>query len=80
MDFKFENDIILENDLLMLRPIVTADVENLLQIATADETLLQFSPKPIYTRSLLEAYIDFIDDFTVVHLCTSATVKIPRDT
>ncbi len=42
----------------MLKPICEADVENLLTVAIKHKDLLQFSPSPIYSKELLEAYID----------------------
>lgn len=58
MNFKFEEDIILENDTVLLSPVTIQDIENLSGIATADKTLLQFSPRPVYTRELLAEYIE----------------------
>ena len=58
MNFPFDEEIRLENDFALLRPITKSDTENLLPIATEDKDLLQFSPAPIYTRELLESYID----------------------
>ena len=58
MNFSFDVDIILENSIALLRPLQTSDIENLLDIATSDKTLLQFSPAPIYTKELLENYVD----------------------
>ncbi|MBS1627744.1 MAG: GNAT family N-acetyltransferase [Bacteroidetes bacterium] len=58
MNFEFDEDIILENDVLLLKPILIDDIENLFAIATADQTLLQFSPKQVYTKELLTEYIE----------------------
>jgi len=58
MNFSFDNDIILENAFVLLRPICNADIENLLTIATKHKDLLQFSPSPIYSKELLKAYVD----------------------
>ncbi|MEO6219654.1 MAG: GNAT family N-acetyltransferase [Ginsengibacter sp.] len=58
MNFSFDVDIVLENSVALLRPLQTSDIENLLDIATSDKTLLQFSPAPIYTKELLENYVD----------------------
>ncbi len=58
MNFPFDEEIILENDFALLRPITKSDIDNLLPIATEDKDLLQFSPAPIYTPELLESYID----------------------
>ena len=58
MNFPFDEEITLENNFVLLRPITKSDIDNLLPIATDDKDLLQFSPAPIYTRELLETYID----------------------
>lgn len=58
MNFPFDEDIILENDRALLTPLKKSDSQHLLPIATADKNLLQFSPAPIYTKELLESYID----------------------
>lgn len=57
MNFNFDKEIILENDFTLLRPINKADIHNLLTVATKDKDLLQFSPLPIYTKDLLQNYI-----------------------
>ena len=48
----------LENAVTRLRPIHETDTDNLLAIATQDKNLQQFSPAPIYTKELLQTYID----------------------
>lgn len=58
MNFTFEADIILENDSLVLRPISIADANHLLEVATRDANLLQYSPKQVYTKALLREYIE----------------------
>jgi RimJ/RimL family protein N-acetyltransferase len=58
MNFDFEDNIVLETDSLILRPVSIDDIDNLLNIAVADKLLLQFSPSQIYTRALLEKYIE----------------------
>jgi N-acetyltransferase len=58
MNFAFNEEITLENNFVLLRPITKSDIDNLLPIATDDKDLLQFSPAPIYTPELLETYID----------------------
>lgn len=58
MNFQFENDIILENSALILRPISIADIDNLWSVATSEKTLLQFSPKQVYTKALLTEYVE----------------------
>ena len=57
MNFPFDEEITLENNFVLLRPITKSDIDNLLPIATDDKDLLQFSPAPIYTPELLETYI-----------------------
>ncbi|MEJ8841524.1 GNAT family protein [Lacibacter sp. H375] len=57
MQFNFDQDILLESEHLLLRPLSVADIENLLGVATADKSLLQFSPKQVYTKELLSEYI-----------------------
>ena len=57
MNFAFNEEITLENNFVLLRPITKSDIDNLLPIATDDKDLLQFSPAPIYTPELLETYI-----------------------
>lgn len=58
MNFSFDQDIILENNFALLRPINMADIDHLLAVATKDKDLLRFSPVPIYTKDLLKKYID----------------------
>ncbi|VTP91657.1 Putative ribosomal N-acetyltransferase YdaF [Sphingobacterium daejeonense] len=38
-------------------PLAEQDIDHLLQVATADVDLLQYSPSPIYNRELLEKYV-----------------------
>lgn len=57
MNFNFKKDIFIESNELFLRPLLLTDIENLLDIATADKTLLQYSPKQIFTKELLTEYI-----------------------
>jgi len=58
MKFNFDEEIILENEAALLRPICAEDFENLLNVAIADKHLLQFSPRPINTPELLQSYIE----------------------
>lgn len=60
MKFPFEQEIILENDKVLLRPLIFMDVENLLPIATGDKTLLQYSPRQIYSEVLLTENIEIM--------------------
>ena len=58
MNFPFEQEIVLENDRSLIRPLQIDDVENLLTAAAADKNLVQYSPFPIYTKELLQQYIE----------------------
>lgn len=58
MNFKFEDDIILESNSLLLRPISFLDSESLLPVALSDPLLLQFSPKQVYNKVLLTTYVE----------------------
>lgn len=58
MNLAFEKDIVLESSNLLLKPITLSDIDNLLYIATSDKTLIQYSPKQIYTKALLTTYIE----------------------
>jgi len=63
MIFPFEPDIFLENIFAKLIPVNASDTANLLQVATSDRNLLEFSPVPVYTEELLEKYIKNAVDF-----------------
>jgi RimJ/RimL family protein N-acetyltransferase len=58
MNFPFDDEILFENAVARLRPILASDLDYLLPVATKHKYLLQFSPTPIYTKELLKAYID----------------------
>lgn len=58
MDLDFKSGIILENSRALLRPLQTDDVDNLLPLTLGDEKLVQYSPRPIYTRELLTQFIN----------------------
>lgn len=58
MNFPFEKEIILENSFALLRPLQFQDIKNLLKIATEDENLLQYSPRPIFSEKLLTEYVE----------------------
>jgi len=60
MKFPFEQEIILENDKALLRPLTLMDVENLLPVAKSDKTLLKYSPRQIYTEELLKENIEIM--------------------
>ncbi len=58
MDFDFSKDIQLENERVLLRPLQENDWVNLLNVATADETLVQFSPYLIHTEEHIKEFVD----------------------
>src|SRR6185312_4103109 len=58
MNFPFDEEIILENNFALLRPVNNTDIEKLLPVAIKDKDLLQFSPVPVYTKDLLQKYIE----------------------
>ncbi|SJZ51837.1 GNAT family N-acetyltransferase [Sediminibacterium ginsengisoli] len=58
MNFRFEKDIVLENDVICLMPVAKQDTENLSAAAASDRRLLQYSPKQVYTQEMLTAYVD----------------------
>ena len=58
MEFPFEQEIILQNDRSLIRPLQADDLENLLPAATANKNLVQYSPAPIYSKDLLQQYIE----------------------
>lgn len=53
----FDEEIVLENDRVRLRPLSINDFDHLLPIALEDKDLLQYSPKPIYSAELLITYL-----------------------
>lgn len=58
MDFNFNEDIKLENERALLKPLQAADYDQLLPVALSDKNLLQYSPAPVYSQKLLKEYID----------------------
>ena len=58
MDFLFENNIVLENERVILKPLSIDDFDPLISVAMADKTLLQYSPTPNHTPDLLKLYIE----------------------
>jgi N-acetyltransferase len=63
MDFDFAKDIQLENERVLIRPLLASDLENLLEVATQDETLVQYSPYLIHSEEYLKVFIqDAIDN------------------
>jgi N-acetyltransferase len=55
--FPFDQEIELEDSVALLRPLGIKDVEQLLPVASREEDLLQYSPKPVYNHSLLREYV-----------------------
>ena len=58
MQFDLTKNITLENDRVILQPLTTEDWQLLLPIATADKTLMQYSPSRTYNETYLKEYID----------------------
>jgi len=58
MNFDISQNIILENNHSLLRPLVAEDIEHLLPIATKDKDLMDFSPSEIHRPELIQAYVD----------------------
>lgn len=57
MDFDFSKEIVLENDRVKLTPMQPEDWDNLLPVALADPTLVQYSPSQIHSEGHLKKYI-----------------------
>jgi RimJ/RimL family protein N-acetyltransferase len=58
MNFPFDKEIILENSVVLLRPLQIGDFSNLQNVATKDDDLLQFSPTQVHSTDLLESYVE----------------------
>ena len=58
MNFNIQQNIILENNHSLLRPLVAEDIEHLLPIAIKDKDLMDFSPSEIHRPELIQTYID----------------------
>ena len=58
MNFDISQNIILENDRSLLRPLVPEDIKHLLPLAIRDKDLMDFSPSEIHRPDLIQAYID----------------------
>ena len=58
MNFDFTENIILENERVLLRPLTVMDFENLKAAAATDENLLRYSPLTIETSEKLAFYIE----------------------
>lgn len=57
MKFQFDQDIILENERALLRPLKAEDYDHLLSVATAHKDLLQYSPTPLHEPKLFKKYV-----------------------
>lgn len=57
MDFSFEQDLVLENERVLLKPLEQGDVSNLLEVASEGPELVKYSPILIHTEALLDTYI-----------------------
>ena len=58
MNFDISQNILLENDRSLLRPLVAEDIEHLLPLALKDKDLMDFSPSEIHRPELIQAYVD----------------------
>ena len=58
MNFNIQQNIILENNHSLLRPLVAEDIEHLLPIAIKDKDLMDFSPSEIHRPELIQTYVD----------------------
>jgi RimJ/RimL family protein N-acetyltransferase len=58
MDFNFSENIILEDDLVLLRPLQETDVENLLEISINEPNTWEYSLIRANGKENLENYID----------------------
>jgi N-acetyltransferase len=56
-DFDFTAAIVLEDERVLLRPLVAEDYDLLAPAAFSDKALLQFSPRQVYSPELLQQYI-----------------------
>ncbi len=57
MPFPFEQDIILENERVLLKPLHLSDASELILQCDGDAKLLQYSPVLVHTRAYLDDYI-----------------------
>ena len=58
MDLDFQKEIVLENARVLIRPLVSEDINHLLEVATEDRDLNRFSPVQIYSPELLFQFIE----------------------
>ena len=71
MHFPFDKKIILENERVLLAPLQLEDTDKLLEVATNDKELLQFSPRQIYSEELLK------ENFRIMLSEKSAKTRYP---
>ncbi|HET6511358.1 MAG TPA: GNAT family protein [Candidatus Kapabacteria bacterium] len=57
MTFSFEQDLVLENDRALLRPLAMNDANELIKVCEGDEKILQYSPSRVHTPEYLAEYI-----------------------
>jgi RimJ/RimL family protein N-acetyltransferase len=57
MDFDFTKNVVLQNALVLLRPMTEEDSVNLQKVATEDEDLVLFSPYKIHTPEHLQQFV-----------------------
>jgi N-acetyltransferase len=58
MNFNLDLNIVLENEVVLLRPLELSDVENLMGVAVAHPDLVRYSPTQIHSRALLTDYVE----------------------
>jgi N-acetyltransferase len=58
MNFSFADDIILENDRVLVRPLRQHDIEDLLPAACSSDNLVRFSPFYIHTPHYLAQFVN----------------------
>lgn len=59
----FKNNIILENERVLLRPIELSDYDHLVKEATRHEDLLQYSKPEIHTAEKFQAYLQVLTNY-----------------
>ena len=57
MEFSFSQDIVLQNEAVLLRPMEENDLEELLLVTSGHPLLVQYSPFQVHTRELLQEFI-----------------------
>ncbi|MFN8238956.1 MAG: GNAT family N-acetyltransferase [Chitinophagales bacterium] len=56
-DFDFQQQLRLENERVLLRPLTAEDYDYLSPLAFADKDIIRFSPRQIHTPELLQEYL-----------------------